>query len=478
MPALRDEEFGFQVDQADDEESTEEDDDEESDDDDDDDEESGDESTEDNTGGEESGETEDDDDDDDDEETSDGDDKDESDDDDDDDEKDENADSFKDEDGEGLISGKAADRGTEDSDKKRQITVCVVCCLLLAIILGLGLGLGLKDKGDDETPVPVRTPAPTRNVTIPPTAPPSTMPPAQDETVDEVIVTASADTTIYVDGQFAGDGFGERDVMLVQGGTPGNPDLPRAFSLVQFNLNSTELAKLREPVEIEFCLEHVVSAEDLDRVVTYTACLLPFSSPVDQYTGTNVTFQIPADCIDGKNVTFDVSPPDELLCIPATNLVLETNGNEIDIRYLRARQQNNGDNRKLLNVDPVLVLAIFNPENSDQPGDQFYTSNDPEERGAVVEFMSTGDNATDVPSFEPNATEVPEPQYDPCSMCGNNFTATILDAEVPGADGLTCAAVQQACNMGFCDPDQCSILPMAVNEVCGCTLSPGDVVGI
>jgi hypothetical protein len=528
MPALKDEEFGFQVDQKDDneeEESSEEGDEEESSEEEDDDDEEteeeettdGEEETEESGDAETSGDDDDDDDEDDDdeededEETADDDDevssqrcfvpsgllclnlshncfscfsvhkKDESEEDDDD--KDEET--FEDE--AGLISGEAADRSTEDADKKkRQIGVAVICLLLVAIILGLGLGLGLRDKDDDETPAP--TAAPTPNVTAPPTAATptiaptgenQTMAPTNGEALDEVIVMASADTTIYVDGQFQGDNFGERDTMLVQGGQSGDPDLPTAYALVQFDLNRTELAMLEEPVEIEFCLEHVVSAVDIERVVTYAACLLPFSSPVSEYTGSNITFSVPADCINGITVTFDISPADEMFCIPATELVLggASSGTDSDITVRRLRGWYQNSNRKLLSVDDVLVLAMFNLMQSDQPGDEFYTSNDPDGRVPMVEFTSLG-NATDFPTetMEPNATEVPEPQYEPCSICGNNFTATILDAEVPGSGGLNCEAVQEACSIGFCDPSQCDALPLAVNEICGCTTSnPGEV---
>lgn len=405
----------------------------------------------------------------------------------------------------------------DDNKKKRLWTTAFVCCIfLLAIVLGLGLGLGLRDDDDDQTPAP--TPAPTPNITAGPTLATSTAaptgenetpPPTMGGTVVEVTVVASADTTIFVDGQFAGDNFGTEDTMLVQGGEAGNNDLPKAYSLVQFELNSTELSMLPEPVEIEFCLDHVESTADPERVVTYTACLVPFNSPISELTGSNATYTFPDDCIGGNTASFDISPSDQTFCIPATEMVLGSASSTTRARRLRGQRR--GGSRKLLMLDDVFVLAILNPSQSDQSGDRFYTSNDAEGRVPLMEFTSLTSNFTDFPTdiptetlepnvteaptdvptdtlspnatdlptatLDPNATEVPEPQYEPCSICGNNLTVTIPDAEVPQSEGQNCGTVEEACKVGFCSPEQCELLPLLINDICGCTTAP-DEVGI
>jgi hypothetical protein len=444
------------------------------------------------------------DDDDDEEETAEDDDEEDESEDDDDDDKEDN---FKDE--AGLISGEApVDRSaSEDDNKKKRLIGGGVCCiLLLAIALGLGLGLGLKDDDPDPTSAPFPVPAPNLIVTAPPTTSnvstpsASSAPSGLDETpqvAEEVTVAASADTTIYVDGELVGDDFSKEETMLVQGGEAGNNELPTAYSLVQFELNRTELEMLMDPVDVEFCLDHVETAEDVDRVVTYTACLVPYTSSVNNLTGSNANYTLPDDCIGGEKVTFDISPPDQDFCIPATDVVMAAANEATMIRRLRGHSQ---ERRKLLMLDDILVLAISNPNASDQPGDRFYTSKDANGRVPLVEFTSSSNNTgTDVPTgtLDPNVTEVPEPnvtevpefnatelpepeyepEYEPCSVCGENMTATILDAEIPGASGdvSSCGDVEFVCAEGYCDPEQCKALPSIVFNVCGCVADSTDI---
>jgi hypothetical protein len=398
-----------------------------------------------------------------------------------------------------LISGEAHDRSPGENEKMKRVIGAGVCCILVvAIILGLGLGLGLRD--DDPDPTPAPTPVPTVFVTTQPTTTNATITsapsivsapsissapsavgetpaPTQGELVEEVTVVASADTTIFADGQFAGDNFSSEDTMLVQGGQAGNNDLPKAYSLVQFELNRTELGMLMEPADIEFCLDHVEDEEAVERVVTYTACIVPYTTSVNDLTGSNVNYTLPDDCIGGNTVTFDISPSDKNFCIPATDVVMGAANEATIVRRLRGLNQGR---RKLLMQDDTLLLAILNPSESDQPGDRFYTSNDVGGRVPLVVFTSMSNSTgTDIPTgtFEPNATEVPgqEPQYEPCSVCGDNMTVTILDAELPDSDGVNCGEVELGCAEGYCDPAQCKVLPSIVFDICGCTANSGEV---
>ncbi|KAL3912713.1 MAG: hypothetical protein SGILL_006777 [Bacillariaceae sp.] len=489
MPVLRqeDEEFGFQVDQSEEESSSEEETEEDSEDGDDDDSTEGDDESEEETEDDseeesEEGTTDDEDEDSEededdseeeseDETTDDDDDEDESEDSDDDEE-----DEFEDE--EGLITGEATDKGVVDAEARRRKVMLWtgVAIATLVLVLGLALGLGLRDD-DPPAATPAPTPAPTPIVTLPPpTLAPTTnatLAPTMAEADNEVMVMAEFDTTIFVDGQDEGGNFGSEDTMLVQGGTPGDNDLARAYSLVQFEINSTDFAGLMGPVEAEFCLTHVVN-DAADRTLSYSTCAVPFSSNVNELTGSNTSYNIPVDCVNGQIVQFDIQPSTDTACIDVTQIILSLNGTSSTRRGLRGRmlqdtpmlQATDG----LVLPDGPVVMALYFPGESTDTGDRFYTSNDVEGRIPVLNVV--GDNSTtDVPA----PTTSPSPtvtggENEPCSICGEGKSVTLPDATIQTFEGeIQCGVLEQGCFGGFCNATECELIIPIVTDPCGCS---------
>jgi hypothetical protein len=295
-----------------------------------------------------------------------------------------------------------------------------------------------------------------------------------------VVVSAQFDTTIYVDGQDQGGEFGSQDTMLVQGGDPGDNDLPRAYSLVQFELDGTEVDMLMEPVEAEFCLTHVINEGSADRIVTYTTCAVPFDSNVNNLTGSTATYILPDDCLSGETVEFDLSPTSDLVCIGVRGLLMSLTGtgggNETTAR-LRGRWRQLQDDRLLQVGGPDLqdelmlpegpvVMAIYLSGDSTESGDRFYTSNDVEGRGPELNFVSMADTPTMIPSS--NMTLGP---YEPCNICGGDLSVSLPDAVITVDDEMgqvTCATLEAACFGGYCESTQCNTLIQLTGDLCGC----------
>jgi hypothetical protein len=155
------------------------------------------------------------------------------------------------------------------------IGAAICCVILLALVIAIPVGLSKRNKDDDEKETKGNADGPNvaPGTTVLPTAPPPTRPPVRmpvslpnlsnfriPETIDvEVLVRASADTTIYREGDSSDNsGMGSEELMLVQGGEPGNSELPSAYALVEFSLDPESYQYILAPTfNATFCLTHI-----------------------------------------------------------------------------------------------------------------------------------------------------------------------------------------------------------------------------
>ena len=152
-----------------------------------------------------------------------------------------------------------------------------------------------------------------------------------------------------------------------------------------------------------FCLEHVPNEDnedvDPDRIVTYSACLLQDNSDSDEGVDllAEVNYMIPDDCIWNQKVDFDVSPDDKTICMDVTEMVFDL----LPVARGRRVLEDAKDD-----LTQKLVMMIDSFEQSDEPGDQFYTKDNEAE--------------VDAPSLTIEGTEIAECQT--VSTCASNAT--------------------------------------------------------
>ena len=380
----------------------------------------------------------------------------------------------------------------DDEDKKRKtMAIILFCCCIFLIAIAVGLGVGLSKKNDDDpasvpttlppTPVPVPTAPPVRMpVSLPPRSPLPTDAPTlagSPPPFEPVIVESSADTTIYRDGFDAGGPQGSEETMLVQSGVPGNADLPSAFSLVQFDLDSA----IPTDVDSFLCLGHVQGDDIVDEEssVTYRACSLPPTDvDIESLTGSDVSYTIPEDCVS-EVVLFDVTPQDDVVCFNvAPTLVTQR------VR-LRGRQRQ-------LQSSTSYLFMLDSPPGSEQPGDRFYTRNSADTSLRPTLEVGTEIPKTDVPTTNLTQTLPPDTlppsnttagDFPPCGVCAEEQEVTLPDASLPVPPELlppgiepeqaTCGFVDQFCMNGGCSPDICTTIEQAtaaISPLCGCSV--------
>ena len=411
--------------------------------------------------------------------------------------------SFEDEPDDDEIAAKGADEETpftnedtdEDEQKRKTMAIMLAFCFLFLLAIAIGLGVGLSKRNDNEpAPIPTPTvqaptvaPAPTdppvrMPVSLPPRSPLPTDAPTGDGPAPFVpqSVESSADTTIYRDGLNVEQSFGSEETMLVQSGVPGNVDLPSAFALVQFDLNTT----VPTDVDAFLCLSHVQEDDSNDNTTTtYRACSLPPTDlDVESLTGSDATYTIPNDCLS-EVVQFLVSPEDEVVCVnvaPALFL------GSTPVRNLRGRH------RRLQNGASYLLMIDALGPGSDQPGDRFFTRQSPDpSRRPTLELSEATLPPTDVNSTIPPSTIPPDitippgnetGTFDPCGVCPEGQDVTIPGALLPvppemlpeGISGeeATCAFVDTFCGNGGCNGEICGLIASAsaaITPICGCS---------
>ena len=335
-------------------------------------------------------------------------------------------------------------------------------------------------------PVPTRAPSPPTPAPVPaPTDPPVRMPvslpprpelptiePTTSSLFEDVILVSSADNTVYRDGPLSETTHGDLDTMLVQNGPAGSIDRPDAYALVEFTLNGTDFSGLTDP-EAVLCLEHVVNTEPT-RAFIYSTCIVPSSDvDVETVTGTEVDYRIPDSCLSGEFASFTVTPSQEQICIDVTTDLLSALLSPGRLRRGR---------RKLQDVDSVLFIIDLQQE-SDQPGDSFYTRQTelPERHPVlfITQADDVGDNSTAVPTMDSsdNSTMVTGGDNDPCGICGTGLDLTLPDVVIPIPPeflppgippDVTCGEAEDICQNGGCTPDICTQIALAVNDICGC----------
>ncbi|KAL3939817.1 MAG: hypothetical protein SGARI_001231 [Bacillariaceae sp.] len=357
------------------------------------------------------------------------------------------------------------------------------CCCIFLIAIAVGLGVGLSKKNDDDsvptpapaptTPAPTPVPAPTAPpvrvpVSLPPRSPLPTIVPTSPPPFEPVIVESSADTTIYRDGFDAGGPQGSEETMLVQSGVPGNVDLPSAFSLVQFDLDSA----IPSDFNTFLCLGHV-QGDDIDEEssVTYRACSLPPTDvDIESLTGSDAPYTIPDDCVS-EVALFEVTPQDDVICIN----VASTLGSQ-RVR-LRGRQRQ-------LQSSTSYLFMLDSPPGSQQPGDRFYTRNSAETLRRPTLEVGTDFPETDIPTTNLTSTLPPDTgDFPPCGVCAEGEEVTLPDASLPVPPELlppgiepaqaTCSFVNQFCEDGGCSEEICTTIEQAaaaIGPICGCSV--------
>jgi len=275
------------------------------------------------------------------------------------------------------------------------IGTAICCCVvLLALIIGIPVGLSKRNKDDDENAdAPNVAPGPTMLPTAPPpTGPPVRMPVSlpnnpnirDPETIDvEVLVRASADTTIYREGDSSDNsGSGSEAFMVVQGGVPGNSELPSAYALVEFSVDPESYQYILAPTfNATFCLTHVdFDLPFTETETTYVACVIGMGvvgdGSVDELTGETASYIMPNDCVFIEFVTLDVSPPTKKYCMDLTRGVKPILlGNNPQQRALRGSSSNHHRSLQDGSENRTVLVMIDNLSQSDQPGDRFFTSN-------------------------------------------------------------------------------------------------------
>jgi len=285
------------------------------------------------------------------------------------------------------LNAKKPPTGHANRIKPIQIILLSVCCLVLIIVaIGLGVGLSLKDDTDDPavTAAQVNTIRPMTPSA--PTNPPVRLPISFSDDDDdstlalvdlEVIVPSTAETTIYRDGSFQDSTNGEENTILVQNGSPGDPEIAAAYSLVELSIDANEIKNIKD-ASAEFCLEHVPNDEPSDRILTYSVCLLipttDGEDSIETMTGATANYEMPNDCVDKKVVDFDVKPTDTTICMDVTSLIFGSASTSV--RTLRGDGLNNDQIiRRSLQEKLSAIMMIDNLVQSDEPGDRFYTNN-------------------------------------------------------------------------------------------------------
>jgi len=254
--------------------------------------------------------------------------------------------------------------------------------------------------------------------------------------------------------------------MLVQNGPAGDEDLPDVFSLVQVNLNGTAIEEFESSYEedsmVTMCLQHLQNTEP-ERTLTYSSCILDEFTVdnVEFLTGENATYTIPESCAGGEQgvATFEVSPTDEMVCFDATP-VLEA------LLASLARRRRNLRKRNLQANDILPAIFMIDLlEETNQPGDRFYTTNADDPENAPFLFISPDmdGNSTDTNTTAPGS-------YPDCYVCGENGEIETPNATValPEGQNVTCADVEFGCLNGFCSPDDCPNIQTFVETNCGC----------
>ena len=391
----------------------------------------------------------------------------------------------------------------------------IACCCLVIIGLAVGLGVGLS--GDDD-PAPTAapttrapTPAPTI-LSLPTAAPVVTESPTVETPPGEILLTSSADTTIYLSGPQQGQTHGDAPTMLVRA----SASEPSAYALVQFDLD-LEMYPWFQPGEdppadsdATLCLKQNVgedSATTPNRELKACALLNPGENIEDLTGDTPYTID---DCVNDEVVTFPLTATQREVCIDATTLVYQSAA--VPVRRLR----------KLQSTVPYLFM-ILNEIEDTFPGSEFFTSSADNATLYPTLTLFQPYNGTDMPlseapsaSFQPSESSSPslapsisiQPSSSylpsqtpslslapslsavpsglpsgetgdvpaanpPCSACGEGQTVSVdnLDAEValPGTDGpITCFEISTLCATGGCNAQACTAIPAAISETCGC----------
>ena len=306
--------------------------------------------------------------------------------------------------------------------KKTLAIVLAVACLVL-VVLAIGLGAGLAVRSRSKSNSGKETDNKDGNnsegledvgsiLLAPPTDAPARMPvslPPIDGDADnavlvdvEVVLASYADTTVYRDGTLSSSSNGDEATMLVQNGSPGNPELPSAYSLVQFRNDAVDGDDVVGGTAT-FCLEHVPTDGASDRVVTYSVCVLAggpgggASADVESLTGDTANYRMPDDCLEQKLVEFGVRPADTEVCMDVSPLVFGSGKRKAGARHhqraLRGREGHSGGLQRARGLqapgaaaadddddDTIITMMIDNLVPSDEPGDRFVTSNgDPDQ---------------------------------------------------------------------------------------------------
>jgi hypothetical protein len=185
------------------------------------------------------------------------------------------------------------------------------------------------------------------------------------DTIPDFALFSSSDTTIYPNGTLSAGSFGEEDTMLVQGGLSNDDELPPALSLIEFTVSDTDFQDVQRYgfAIIELCLHHVVSTQP-DRVVTYRTCIVPNVDGLELANGETVDYSIPSSCAGGKVSQFTVTPSAERVCTKVTDMIREN-----------------------VSGPTIITFMVDAADSSNQPGDRFYTQEDPDGRKPTVQFV-------------------------------------------------------------------------------------------
>jgi hypothetical protein len=310
---------------------------------------------------------------------------------------------------------------------------CIIFIPVLAIAIGLGVGLTGRDAGDnkdadgtnavvdinDDIDLPSLTFQPSKS----PTTLATTLAPTSSPLIPVTTLTSDAGTTIYRNGLFTGSSFGDDTTMLVQNGPPGDPEIASAYSLVQFDgiqgIDSDTMSvdaylNSIDGLTIQFCLDRVgaevdengENGEDVDNSNTgpatrYSTCLLPSTdvtkTDIETLTGdTAPDYTIPDSCVNGKVTTFEFIAGTTQICIDVSSLFGGTTTNlttpDEDVtpalrgrRFLQVEEEDGAKNATTTSGTSLLFM-IDALDESDTPGDRFFTQADPDGRVPNLKF--------------------------------------------------------------------------------------------
>jgi hypothetical protein len=272
------------------------------------------------------------------------------------------------------------------------------------------------------SPITEPTPKPTDYPTIAPTisaSPTKSIP-------DQLGILADQDTTVYLDGFYVGETYGQDQTFLVQHGLAAKQEVPDAVALLTFPLDEVPaFDRLGSTKKNAVLRLHHEPTEPARGSATYTVVRLPGTRMKVEFLHGYI-FQLPEDGGDGVIVgpEFIVNPDTTVVDINVTSLLFD------------------GDDDHQL----FLMLQDRGPEQP-EGGDRFYSREHPELKPVLLIDFQGGNaaqitvNTTDLPAEEGVDGEM-APSEPPREGSGNpsgppneGGAVEIAPTKSPGDDG-------------------------------------------